>query len=141
MLSKLTGIGLGSAQGQRCDAPILGTPKKANLESNIGSVAVSLTKEDLIVEIEAAMPADEVVGERLLERLMELAWHHVVSSPLFIMEWLLEGILRHIQESMKSTEMKCQARILSVMQDRGTDLHNVSLQTELWKQVVLQEFV
>jgi hypothetical protein len=107
------------------------------LESNIESVAVSLTKEDLIVEIEAAMPADEVVGERLLKRLMKLTWHHVVSSPAFIMEWLLEGILRHIQESMKSTEMKCQSRILSVMQDRGMDLHNVSFQPKLWKQVVL----
>jgi len=82
MLSELGGIGLGSAQGQRCDTPILGTTKKANLESNIGSVAVSLTKEDLIVEIEAAMPADEVVGERLLERLVKFTWHHVVSSPL-----------------------------------------------------------
>ncbi|CAM6013749.1 unnamed protein product [Sphagnum balticum] len=82
MLSKLTGICLGFAQGQRCGTRILGTTKNANLESNIGSVAVSLTKEDLIVEIEAAMPADEVVGERLSERLMKLTWHHVVSSSL-----------------------------------------------------------
>ncbi len=33
---------------------------------------------------------------------------------------------------------ECQSRILNVMQDRGTDLHNVSLQPKLWKQVVLR---
>ncbi|CAK9211287.1 unnamed protein product [Sphagnum jensenii] len=61
--------------------PIPGTTKRANLESNIGSVAISLTKEE-IAEIEAAVPANEVAGERLNERLMKLTWLHAVSPPL-----------------------------------------------------------
>jgi aryl-alcohol dehydrogenase-like predicted oxidoreductase len=61
--------------------PIPGTTKRANLESNIGSVAISLTKEE-IAEIEAAVPANEVAGERVHERLMKLTWLHAVSPPL-----------------------------------------------------------
>jgi aryl-alcohol dehydrogenase-like predicted oxidoreductase len=60
--------------------PILGTTEKGNLKSNIGSVAVTLTEEE-IEEIEAAVPADEVTGERYHERSMKLTWHHMVSPP------------------------------------------------------------
>jgi aryl-alcohol dehydrogenase-like predicted oxidoreductase len=61
--------------------PIPGTTKRANLESNIGSVAISLTKEE-IAEIEAAVPANEVAGERYNERLMKVTWLNAVSPPL-----------------------------------------------------------
>jgi hypothetical protein len=101
-----------------------------------------LTKEDLIVEIEAAIYACWWSCRwKIIGKTHEAHMASCGQLTTFIMEWLLEGLLRHIQESMKSAEMKCQSRILSVMQDRGTDLHNVSLQPELWKQVVLQEFV
>jgi aryl-alcohol dehydrogenase-like predicted oxidoreductase len=60
--------------------PIPGTTEKGNLKSNIGSVAVALTEEE-IEEIEAAVPADEVAGERYHERSLKLTQHHAVSSP------------------------------------------------------------
>jgi aryl-alcohol dehydrogenase-like predicted oxidoreductase len=43
--------------------PIPGTTKKVNLESNIGMVGDSLSKEE-IKEIEAAVPISEVAGDR-----------------------------------------------------------------------------
>ncbi|CAK9211289.1 unnamed protein product [Sphagnum jensenii] len=60
--------------------PILGTTEKGNLKSNIQSVAVTLTEEE-IEEVEAAVPAAEVAGERYHERSMKLTRHHVVSPP------------------------------------------------------------
>jgi len=61
--------------------PIPGTTKKANLESNIGSVAVSLSKDDMM-EIEAAVPAHEVAGDRFIGSFMERTWRQLVSPPL-----------------------------------------------------------
>ncbi len=46
--------------------PIPGTSKKVNLESNIGAIGVTLSKEE-IVEIEAAMPIAEISGDRNLD--------------------------------------------------------------------------
>jgi diketogulonate reductase-like aldo/keto reductase len=60
--------------------PIPGTTEKGNLKSNTGSVAVTLTEEE-IEEVEAAAPADEVAGKRYHERSTKLARHHVVSPP------------------------------------------------------------
>jgi len=59
--------------------PTLGTTEKGKLKSNIRSVAVTLTEEE-IEEVEAAVPA-EVAGERYHERSMKLTRHHVVSPP------------------------------------------------------------
>ncbi len=46
--------------------PIPGTSKKVNLESNIGAIGVTLSKEE-IGEIEAAMPIAEISGDRSLD--------------------------------------------------------------------------
>jgi aryl-alcohol dehydrogenase-like predicted oxidoreductase len=61
--------------------PIPGTTKKANLESNIGAVAVSLSKEE-IAEIEAAVPIDEVAGGVNLPVNLLLSRHYASSPPL-----------------------------------------------------------
>ncbi len=74
--------------------PIPGTTKKANLESNIGSVAVSLSKEDMI-EIEAAVPAHEVAGDRFIGSYMERTWRQLVTPPLSIgypTPFIVEGL-------------------------------------------------
>jgi aryl-alcohol dehydrogenase-like predicted oxidoreductase len=68
--------------------PIPGTTKKANLESNIGSVAISLSKEDMM-EIEAAVPAHEVAGDRFIGTHMERENMASIGYPApFIMEGL-----------------------------------------------------
>jgi aryl-alcohol dehydrogenase-like predicted oxidoreductase len=61
--------------------PIPGTTKKANLESNIGAVAVALSKEE-IAEIEAAVPIDAVAGDRNLPFNLHLTRHYAFSPPL-----------------------------------------------------------
>jgi aryl-alcohol dehydrogenase-like predicted oxidoreductase len=61
--------------------PIPGTTKKVNLESNIGAIAVALSKEE-IVKIEAAVPTDEVAGERSFDFIMKFSWHVASSPPL-----------------------------------------------------------
>jgi diketogulonate reductase-like aldo/keto reductase len=61
--------------------PIPGTTKKANLESNIGAVAVALSKEE-IAEIEAAVPIDEVAGGANLPVNLQLSRHYALSPPL-----------------------------------------------------------
>lgn len=61
--------------------PIPGTTKKANLESNIGAVAVALSKEE-IAEIEAAVPIDEVAGGVNLAINLQLSRHYALSPPL-----------------------------------------------------------
>jgi aryl-alcohol dehydrogenase-like predicted oxidoreductase len=61
--------------------PIPGTTKKANLESNIGAVAVALSKEE-IAEIEAAVPIDEVAGGVNLPVNMQFLRHYTLSPPL-----------------------------------------------------------
>jgi aryl-alcohol dehydrogenase-like predicted oxidoreductase len=61
--------------------PIPGTTKKVNLESNIGAIAVALSKEE-IVKIEAAVPTDEVAGERSFDFIMKFSWRVASSPPL-----------------------------------------------------------
>ncbi|CAM6035898.1 unnamed protein product [Sphagnum compactum] len=61
--------------------PIPGTTKKVNLESNIGAIAVALSKEE-IVKIEAAVPIDEVAGERSFDFIMKFSWRVASSPPL-----------------------------------------------------------
>jgi aryl-alcohol dehydrogenase-like predicted oxidoreductase len=53
----------------------------ANLESNIGAVAVALSKEE-IAEIEAAVPIDEVAGGVNLPVNLQLTRHYALSPPL-----------------------------------------------------------
>jgi len=62
-----------------CDAS--GTTKIANLDSNIGALRVSLSKEEM-EELEAAVPAHEVAGERYMEGVMEKTFRFVSSPPL-----------------------------------------------------------
>lgn len=61
--------------------PIPGTTKIANLDSNIGSLGVSLSKEDM-EELEAAVPVSEIAGERYMEAVMERTFHFISSPPL-----------------------------------------------------------
>jgi len=60
--------------------PFWALPRRVTSKSNIGSVAVTLTEEE-IEEVEAAVPAGEVAGKRYHERSMKLTEHHVVSPP------------------------------------------------------------
>ncbi|XP_015888098.1 perakine reductase-like [Ziziphus jujuba] len=53
--------------------PIFGTTKVQNLDNNIRSLAVKLTKEDL-KEISDAVPVDEVAGEREHSLTSKYAW-------------------------------------------------------------------
>ncbi len=52
-----------------------------NLDSNIDSLAVSLTKEDM-EQLEAAVPVHEIAGERYMEGVMEKTWRYTLSPPL-----------------------------------------------------------
>jgi aryl-alcohol dehydrogenase-like predicted oxidoreductase len=61
--------------------PIPGTTKKANLESNIGAVGVSLSKEE-IKEIEAAVPISEVAGDRYHADHLKSTWRYASTPPL-----------------------------------------------------------
>jgi aryl-alcohol dehydrogenase-like predicted oxidoreductase len=61
--------------------PIPGTTKKANLESNIGAVGVSLSKEE-IKEIEAAVPISEVAGDRYHADHLKGTWRYASTPPL-----------------------------------------------------------
>ncbi|XP_059652737.1 perakine reductase-like isoform X3 [Cornus florida] len=61
--------------------PIPGTTKIKNLDDNIGSVSVKLTKED-IKEITDAVPIDEVAGERVRGEVMaKISWKFA-NTPL-----------------------------------------------------------
>ncbi|XP_059649351.1 perakine reductase-like [Cornus florida] len=60
--------------------PIPGTTKKKNLDDNVGSVRVKLTKED-IKEISDAVPVDEVAGASITENLMKVSWRFA-DTPL-----------------------------------------------------------
>jgi aryl-alcohol dehydrogenase-like predicted oxidoreductase len=51
--------------------PIPGTRRSRNLDDNLGSLAVTLTRKDL-AEIDAAFPPDAVAGARYPERMMKL---------------------------------------------------------------------
>lgn len=52
-----------------------------NLDSNLESLAVSLTDEE-IEQLEAAVPVHEIAGERYMEGVMERTWRFVTSPPL-----------------------------------------------------------
>ncbi|KAK6146035.1 hypothetical protein DH2020_019904 [Rehmannia glutinosa] len=62
LYSSSTSSGMASPSGDDV-VPIPGTTKMKNLEDNIGSLAVKLRAEEL-KEIDAAIPIDEVGGER-----------------------------------------------------------------------------
>lgn len=57
-----------------------GTTKVSNLDINIGSLAVELTKEDL-KEISDAVPSNEVAGERDHPLYSKFAWKFA-NTPL-----------------------------------------------------------
>jgi aryl-alcohol dehydrogenase-like predicted oxidoreductase len=61
--------------------PIPGTTKKANLDSNIGAFSVHLSEEE-IAEIEAAVPIDEVAGERYHAAQIAITFAYCSSPPL-----------------------------------------------------------
>ena len=58
----------------------IGTTKSKNLEANIGSLKVKLTKEDL-KEISDAVTLDEVAGDRELSALSKYAWKFANTPP------------------------------------------------------------
>ncbi|XP_044481365.1 probable aldo-keto reductase 1 [Mangifera indica] len=60
--------------------PIPGTTKIKNLENNIGSFLVKLTKEDL-KEISDAVPIDEVAGDRVYESMESASWIYANTPP------------------------------------------------------------
>ncbi|KAA8544929.1 hypothetical protein F0562_019676 [Nyssa sinensis] len=60
--------------------PIPGTTKIKNLDDNISSVRVKLTKED-IKEISNAVPPSEVAGQSVTEALYKTSWRFV-NTPL-----------------------------------------------------------
>ena len=57
-----------------------GTTKIVNLDSNIDSLGISLTKEEM-EQLEAAVPIHEVAGDRYMKGAMERTWRYV-STPL-----------------------------------------------------------
>ena len=59
----------------------VGTTKKVNLESNVGALAVKLSKEDM-EEIEAAIPPHVIAGEKQVQAYVQITWKHVASPPL-----------------------------------------------------------
>ncbi|POO02082.1 Aldo/keto reductase/potassium channel subunit beta [Trema orientale] len=60
--------------------PIPGTTKVENLDTNVGSVAVQLTTDDL-KEICDSVPTDEVAGEREHSALSKYAWKFANTPP------------------------------------------------------------
>ncbi|XP_042384843.1 probable aldo-keto reductase 1 [Zingiber officinale] len=61
--------------------PIPGTTKLKNLDSNIGSLKVRLTKEDL-KELTDAVPEEEVLGYRSYSIGESINWHYADTPPL-----------------------------------------------------------
>ena len=61
--------------------PIPGTTKRKNLDSNIDSVKVSLTDEE-IKELEAAVPSEEIAGERYSAAHLHHTWRYAQTPPL-----------------------------------------------------------
>ncbi|KAL2622328.1 hypothetical protein R1flu_002533 [Riccia fluitans] len=75
-------IALAWVQHQGVDVvPIPGTTKVKNLEENVGALGFKLSKEDL-AEIEAAVPVEQVAGDRYPEASMQLTWRYTHSAPL-----------------------------------------------------------
>ncbi|KAM7472693.1 hypothetical protein LguiA_010876 [Lonicera macranthoides] len=60
--------------------PIPGTTKIKNLDDNVGSVRVKLTKED-IKEISDAVAIREIAGNKTTDNLMEVSWRYA-NTPL-----------------------------------------------------------
>ncbi|EXC16746.1 hypothetical protein L484_013326 [Morus notabilis] len=60
--------------------PIPGTTKIENLDANIGSLAVKLSKED-VKAISAAVPTHEVAGEREHSSTSKYAWNFANTPP------------------------------------------------------------
>ncbi|KAG0607612.1 hypothetical protein M758_8G042700 [Ceratodon purpureus] len=61
--------------------PIPGTTKRKNLDSNIDAVHVKLSDEE-IAELEAAVPTEEIAGERYNASFMHTTWRYAQSPPL-----------------------------------------------------------
>ncbi|KAJ4719650.1 Aldo/keto reductase [Melia azedarach] len=60
--------------------PIPGTTKIKNLDANIGSLMVKLTKED-VEEISSAVPIEEVAGHRDYETVRNVLWKLANTPP------------------------------------------------------------
>ncbi|KAA8536997.1 hypothetical protein F0562_029475 [Nyssa sinensis] len=60
--------------------PIPGTIKIKNLDDNIGSVKVQLTKDD-VKEISDAVPINKVAGPRALDSLERISWRFANTPP------------------------------------------------------------
>ncbi|XP_058002708.1 probable aldo-keto reductase 1 isoform X2 [Hevea brasiliensis] len=60
--------------------PIPGTTKIKNLDENLGSLKVKLTEEEL-KEIAAAVPIEEVAGDRTYESMSYLSWKFANTPP------------------------------------------------------------
>lgn len=58
-----------------------GTTKLVNLNSNIGSLSVSLAKDDE-EELETVVSVDSVAGARYAKAYMMTTYHFVTSPPL-----------------------------------------------------------
>ncbi|KAK9215204.1 hypothetical protein WN944_007208 [Citrus x changshan-huyou] len=67
------------AQGEDV-VPIPGTTKIKNLDDNIGSLTIKLTKEDL-KEISDAVPTEEVAGDRYPDALDKTSWNFATTPP------------------------------------------------------------
>lgn len=68
-------------KGAGIAVPILGTTKVANLESNIASLGLKLTDEDMKA-LEDAVPPGEVAGERYSGQMLSLGWQNTKTPPL-----------------------------------------------------------
>lgn len=58
----------------------IGTTKIKNLDENVGSVKVKLTKED-VEAICNAVPVDEVAGCKTSDALLRVSWRFANSPP------------------------------------------------------------
>lgn len=58
----------------------VGTTKIKNLDDNIGSLRLKLTKEDL-EEICDVVPQNEVAGARAIEKLLSFSWRFADTPP------------------------------------------------------------
>ncbi|XP_024358782.1 probable aldo-keto reductase 2 [Physcomitrium patens] len=61
--------------------PIPGTTKRKNLDSNIDSLQVSLTDEE-IAELEAAVPQEDIAGDRYNPEHAHNTWRNASTPPL-----------------------------------------------------------
>ena len=68
-------------KGSPFTVPIPGTTKIVNLESNVGAVNVKLSEEE-IKALEAAIPIEEVSGERYSGPMQLFGWKTAETPPL-----------------------------------------------------------